>query len=273
MTRMHLHVRHETRYVYEEPVSYSIQALKLTPRIDPGQRVVNWRVYSPGERLEQFDAYGNLTHIVTVETPHSEMRIVVDGIAEIGEGIAVDTPDACGLSPLAFLAPTPLTRPDAGLRSLSERYLGRHPAALEPLLDLVEGIRRAVAYEPGVTDVAHSAAEALDLGVGVCQDQAHVMVACCRAAGVPARYVSGYFYGGDHGEVASHAWADVWLGSEPGWVSLDVTHGERAGERHCRLAVGRDYLDAAPVRGIRRGGGHESMAVSVQVTGGAGQQQ
>jgi transglutaminase-like putative cysteine protease len=85
--------------------------------------------------------------------------------------------------------------------------------------------------------------------------------------------VSGYFYSGDHREIASHAWADVWLGSGYGWVSLDVTHAEEAGARHCRLAIGRDYLDAAPVRGLRRGGGHESMAVSVQVTSGAGQQQ
>ncbi len=270
---MQVHIRHETRYVYEEPVSYSIQALKLTPRIDPGQRVVSWRVTSPGERLEQLDAYGNLTHIVTVETPHRQMCIVVDGIADVGEGIASDAPDACVLSPLAFLAPTALTCPDVGLRRLAERHLGRHPASQGSLLELVEGIRRAVTYEPGITDVTHTAAEALDLGVGVCQDQAQVMVACCRAAGVPARYVSGYFYGGDHGEVASHAWVDVWLGPEQGWVSLDVTHGEVAGERHCRLAVGRDYLDAAPVRGMRRGGGQESMSVSVQVTNGTGQQQ
>jgi transglutaminase-like putative cysteine protease len=263
---MQVRIRHETRYVYDQPVSYSIQALKLTPRTDPGQRVVNWRVISPGERLEQFDAYGNLMHVVTVETPHREMRILVDGIADLGEDIAPDSPDACALSPLAFLAPTVLTCPDAALRRLAERHLGRHPPSTDPLLDLVEGIRKAVVYEPGVTDVTHTAAEALDLGVGVCQDQAQVMVACCRAAGIPARYVSGYFYGGD-------AWVDVWLGPAQGWVSLDVTHGEAAGERHCRLAVGRDYLDAAPVRGMRRGGGHESMAVSVQVTSGPGQQQ
>jgi transglutaminase-like putative cysteine protease len=100
-----------------------------------------------------------------------------------------------------------------------------------------------------------------------------VLVACCRAAGVPARYVSGYFNAGDTGEIASHAWADVWLGPEHGWLSLDVTHAEQTGGQHCRLAVGRDYLDAAPVRGVRRGGGHESMTVTVRVTSGQGQQQ
>jgi len=270
---MLLTIRHETRYEYQEPVSYSIQALKLTPRADPGQRILSWRVQSPGERLEQVDPFGNLTQIVTLETPHREMRILVEGVADIDDDATVMPAESGGLTPLAYLAPTPLTRPDAALRALAERYLGRHPASPSALMDLVAGIRAAVTYEPGVTDVTHSAAEALDLGVGVCQDQAHVLVACCRTAGVPARYVSGYFHGGDPGEVASHAWADVWLGPEQGWLSLDVTHAEQAGTRHCRLAVGRDYLDAAPVRGVRRGGGRESMSVTVRVSSDQGQQQ
>ncbi|MCM2311835.1 MAG: transglutaminase family protein [Steroidobacteraceae bacterium] len=268
---MQLHIRHETCYQYEEPVSYSIQALKLTPRPDPGQRVVNWRVVAPGERLEQLDPYGNLTQFVTLETPHRELRIIVEGITEVDDEATTMAAETGGLSPLAYLAPTALTRADAAVRALAERHLGRHPASPGALMDLVTGIREAVAYEPGVTDVTHTAAEALDLGVGVCQDQAHVLVACCRAAGVPARYVSGYFHGGETGEVASHAWADVWLGQ--GWLSFDVTHAEQAGARHCRLAVGRDYLDAAPVRGVRRGGGHESMSVTVRVSSGQGQQQ
>jgi len=134
-------------------------------------------------------------------------------------------------------------------------------------------IREAVAYQPGVTDVTHAADEALALGVGVCQDQTHVLLACCRAAGIPARYVSGYLHTGEQGETASHAWADVWLDEEQAWVSLDVTHAEHAGARHCRLAVGRDYLDAAPVRGVRRGGGRESMTVAVNVTAGQANQQ
>jgi transglutaminase-like putative cysteine protease len=73
--------------------------------------------------------------------------------------------------------------------------------------------------------------------------------------------------------MASHAWVDVWLGKERGWISLDVTHGEQTGGHHCRLAVGRDYLDAAPVRGVRRGGGQGTMVVSVTVSGGQAQQQ
>ena len=269
---MQLHIRHETHYVYEDTVSYSIQALKLTPRSEPGQRVVTWRVTSPGERIEQVDPYGNLMHVVTLEQPHREARIVTEGIAEISDVVEA-TPETSRLSPLTFLAPTPLTRPDAALRALADHCLGRHPASRRSLADLVDSIRHVVAYTPGVTDVTHSASEVLELGVGVCQDQAHVLVACCRTAGIPARYVSGYFHAGDNGEIASHAWADVRLGADQGWLSLDVTHAEETGGRHCRLAVGRDYLDAAPVRGVRRGGGKEAMTVTVRVSGGQANQQ
>lgn len=267
---MQIHIRHETHYRYQEPVSYSIQALKLTPRTDHGQRVLNWRITTPGERIEQMDPYGNLTHVVTVERPHSEMRIVAEGTADI-DGDVPAGPDASRLSPLAYLAATPLTRASRPLRELAARCLGQDPHGRTALLDLAEAIRAAVVYQPGVTDVSHAASEVLELGVGVCQDQTHVLLACCRAAGVPARYVSGYFHTGERGETASHAWADVWLGDEARWVSLDVTHVEHAGARHCRLAVGRDYLDAAPVRGVRRGGGGESMSVAVRVTEAQGQ--
>ena len=101
---------------------------------------------------------------------------------------------------------------------------------------------------------------------------ARVFIACGRAAGFPAHYVSGYHYTGDDGEVASHAWADAWLGDYAGWLSIDLTHNSLAGERHCRLAVGRDYRDAAPVRGVRQGGGDEAMHVAVIVAASAQQQ-
>jgi transglutaminase-like putative cysteine protease len=234
--------------------------------------VLAWQVQAPGQRLEQVDPFGNLTQIVTTEDGLDRLRIVVSGMVEL-EADGHPIPSAAGeLSPLAYLAPTPLTRPDAALRDLAERHLGRHPAAARSLMDLASGIRAAVTCQPGVTDEARSAAEALDLGAGACQDQAHVLVACCRAARVPARYVSGYVLDEGSGAVASHAWADVWLGPEQGWLSLDVTHAGQAGARHCRLAVGRDCLDAAPVRGVRRGGGRESVTETVRVTTSQGEQ-
>ncbi|HOY24458.1 MAG TPA: transglutaminase family protein, partial [Cellvibrio sp.] len=96
------------------------------------------------------------------------------------------------------------------------------------------------------------------------QDHAHVFIACCRALDLPARYVSGYIHPGDTDHAASHAWADVWL-EGMGWVSFDITNANFAASEHCRLAVGRDYLDACPVRGVRHGGGAEAMEVMVRI--------
>ena len=226
---MQLHIRHETHYVYEETVSYSIQALKLTPRSEPGQRVVSWRVISPGERIEQVDPYGNLMHVVTLEQPHRQASIVVEGVAEISDVVEA-TPET------SRLVTTRLSRAhvaDATGRGAARPYRPM-PRPTPSLAQVARRISRTasgkpVAYTPGVTDVTHSASEALELGVGVCQDQAHVLVACCRVAGIPARCVSGYFHSGDSGDIASHAWADVWLGADEGWLSLDVTHAEETG--------------------------------------------
>jgi transglutaminase-like putative cysteine protease len=98
----------------------------------------------------------------------------------------------------------------------------------------------------------------------VCQDQAHVFIACCRARGIPARYVSGYVHPGDAPHAASHAWADAYL-PEQGWISIDVTHRRFASSSLCRLAIGRDYLSASPVRGVRIGGGDETMEARVNI--------
>jgi transglutaminase-like putative cysteine protease len=123
-----------------------------------------------------------------------------------------------------------------------------------------------VKYNPGITEVTSTAAQALALGNGVCQDHAHLMLACCRARGIPARYVSGYIEPGEVTHGASHAWVDVWLEGK-GWISIDVTHAAFASEIYCRLAVARDYEAAAPVRGRRIGGLEEQLKVSVTVSG------
>ena len=267
---MRIHIRHETRYTYEEPVSYSIQTLKLTPRADHGQRVLAWRITTPGERIEQVDPYGNLTHVVTFEQPHREMRILVEGVAEIDDSTPAG-PDASRLPPLAYLSPTPLTRPSDAVRELASRCVGRHPGSRRAMLDLAGAIREAVVYQPGVTDVTHAADEVLALGVGVCQDHAHVLLACCRAAGIPARYVSGYLHtrppqggGALQGADASHAWVSVWC-PPLGWVELDPTNGCFAGTAHVALAWGRDFSDVSPLRGVILGGAQHQLTVAVQV--------
>jgi len=268
---MQLHIRHETSYRYERPVKYSVQSLHLTPRRDPSQRALAWSITAPGRRLEQVDAYGNISHLLTIEEPHREIRIVVQGVVETTdtEGRQDDGP----LSPLAYLAPTALTAPSEELRSFAQAAVQEQRDPRSRAHALADAVFGAVRYKSGTSDVQDSAAVAFKSGEGVCQDHAHVYLASARVVGLPARYVSGYLYTGDVKDVASHAWVDVWLGAEAGWQSIDVTHKRPAVRTYCRLAVGRDYLDAAPVRGVRQGGGGEKMEATVLVADSLQQQQ
>lgn len=261
-----LRIRHRTSYRYDEPVKYTAQALRLTPRREGRQRILSWSIQAPGRRTEQLDAHGNLTHLLTVEEPHREIEIVVCGAVEsAGEDDIL--PNEGPLSPLAYLANTPLTLANDAIAKLASDSLAGSDPLRDRLYRLADGVRQGVRYRTGSTSVEDSAAAALERGEGVCQDQAHVFISCCRSMGIPARYVSGYLYSGgnDADSAASHAWADAWIAELKGWIGIDVTHREPAGLQHCRLAVGRDYLDAAPVRGVRRGGGHEKMDVDVTV--------
>ena len=267
---MQLHIRHETLYRYGEPVKRSVQNLRLTPRRDPVQRALSWNMSVPGRCRSQVDAYGNIVHLLTLDEPHREIRIVVDGVVETADA-ASPLPEEGNISPLAFLAETPLTRPDEAILAFARSRLQSGGDVPSRLLGLAEAVCEQVRYEKGATDVHESASRAFARGAGVCQDHSHVYIACCRSAGIPVRYVSGYFYVGKEGEIASHAWVDVWTGREQGWMSIDVTHRMPTDGRHCRLAVGRDYLDACPVRGVRRGGGPEEMQVAVRVAASAQQ--
>jgi transglutaminase-like putative cysteine protease len=226
--------------------------------------VLAWRIDAPG-RLQRFmDAYGNVAHTLVLTGRHDVIRVVVTGSVEIDAPPGAPAAGAPGsLSPLVFTVATPLTHAEGAVREFAGRHL---PRAVRPtdLLDLATAICGAVAYQSGTTEVTTTAANALAAGRGVCQDHAHLFIACCRAAGVPARYVSGYVDPGHDEPAASHAWAEAWIDGS-GWVSVDVTHRVLARARHCRLAIGRDYLSAAPVRGVRVGGGAEALDVTVAV--------
>lgn len=265
---MQLRILHRTTYRYDEVVKYSAQALRLTPRREGRQRVLAWSMQAPGRRTNQVDAHGNVTHLLTVEDPHKEIEIIVTGDVEVGgEGELLAHEGT--LSPLAYLFATPLTVADEAIGRLSKENLGGTEPLRERLYALAGAVGERVRYQKGATSVEDTAAAVLARGEGVCQDQAHVFISCCRAAGIPVRYVSGYLYSGDGrngGTAASHAWVDAWVAESKAWLGIDVTQGEPTGVQHCRLAVGRDYLDAAPVRGVRRGGGREMMDVDVLVS-------
>lgn len=266
---MILNIQHETVYRYSSPVDYTIQHLRLTPRSEVQQQTLNWKIEAPGTYHRQKDAYGNLGHILVLDKPHDEIHITVTGQVKIAKENAHLPSDGGDVPLLAFLQPTALTSADESILELaSTAYhakLGKSKVgSVDAMFALLNQIQKALAYLPGTSHVCCSAAEVLELGAGVCQDHAHVFIACCRALDLPARYVSGYIHAGATDHAASHAWADVWLDGL-GWVSFDVKNGNFAASEHCRLAVGRDYFDACPVRGVRHGGGVEAMEVVVRV--------
>jgi transglutaminase-like putative cysteine protease len=263
---MQLHIRHETHYTYSEPVKRSIQNLRLTPRTEASQRALSWAIAAPGKQHAQVDAHGNVVHLLTLDQPHREIRIVVNGVVETDDSSSFSLHEQGNLSPLAYLAATTLSRPDEAILAFAARLDLQPGPNQEALLTLAGNICERIEYTKGATDVRESAAQAFARRKGVCQDHAHVFIACCRASGIPARYVSGYLYTGKNNEVASHAWVDCWLDAKRGWLGVDVTHRSLIGPQHCRLAVGRDYLEACPVRGVRRGGGSEEMHVAVAIS-------
>jgi transglutaminase-like putative cysteine protease len=266
---MLLTIKHETVYRYSSPVDYTIQHLRLTPRSETQQQSLNWSIEAPGRYHKCVDAYGNIGHILVLDKPHDEIHITVTGQVQIAKEKAHLPSDAGEVPLLAYLQATRLTAANDDILELARTVyrlkLGKSKVgSIDAMFALVNQIQRSLCYLPGTSQVHTTAAEVLASQAGVCQDYAHVFIACCRALDLPARYVSGYIHPGNTDHAASHAWADVWL-DELGWVSFDVTNANFAASGHCRLAVGRDYLDACPVRGIRHGGGLEAMEVVVRV--------
>jgi transglutaminase-like putative cysteine protease len=253
---MRIAIDHETNYSYDAPVRSSTQYLRLTPRDSSRQRVIEWRLEVPGRPMRTEDGYGNVLHVLTIDKPMTEIRIRARGV--VVASAALDYTDSVMLSPLLFTRVTPVTTPDDALMQLAESHRRRTGTAAG-LRDLAAAILRRMPFLPGETHVASSAAEAFGTGSGVCQDHAHVFIACCRVLGIPARYVSGYVYSPGHAEmyVASHAWAEAWVVDH--WRSFDIANSCAAGEYHVKLAIGADYFDACPVRGTRSGGGTELM--------------
>ena len=282
---MLISVDHATRYSYESEAGYSIQSLRLTPPSFDGQRVLSWRIDVPGAEIDpcSFDGFGNIVHLATFMGPHSEVVIRASGEVEIEDRGGVVTGLEEISSPWVYLRHTDQTRPGAEIAALAHSIEG--DLSVERLHALSAAVREHVAYEVGATEACTTAAEALAYGRGVCQDHAHVFIACARSVGIPARYVTGYLVTGDLNDDAAdssgpsvvdagedgdgvseahHAWAEAWV-SELGWVGFDVANGLCPTDRYVRLACGLDAEYAAPVRGSRRGGDAEALDVNVVV--------
>jgi transglutaminase-like putative cysteine protease len=242
---MKLGLAHETRYSYESPVRYSTQYLRLTPRDTVRQKVLNWKIETPGQPVGTHDGYGNVLHVLTLDKPVTE--IVIRAVGEVQTSRSVDEPsDFTGtpLSPLLFLRATPLTRADDRIAAFAEGFR-RRAGTLSGLRELAAAANKA---QPG--------ADAASL--------VHAFIASCRLLGVPARFVSGYLCApGVANAVAPHAWAEAWVVDR--WRSFDIVQDSIVGEAHVKVAFGADYNDACPIRGVRTGGGTETMSAVSQI--------
>lgn len=264
---MKLSISHDTAYHYEDTVRASIQYLRLTPQQSRRQRIHNWQLDLPRPARPQQDAFGNVLHVLTLDEPHEAIHIHACGQVEIDEAQEYEADEQ---SALPYLRSTRLTEADEALRQFASAHCSgqrdRHA-----LITLMEALADHMVYTQGSTQVDSTAAEAFAGRAGVCQDHTHAFLACARSLNLPARYVSGYLCTADSEHLASHAWAEIWL--DGAWYSFDVSNRLARPERHLKLAVGLDYLDACPVRGVRRGGGFEHMHAKVHVTPAGADQQ
>lgn len=264
---MRIRIRHETTYRYLEPAKSAIQHLRLTPRNFDGQHVKRWRIDVDRDcrLLNSEDAFGNIVHRFTADGPLDSITTVVEGDITTFDTSGVASGALERFPPALYLRQTPLTAPNPAIVDFARVTTGRERGTLASLHALLSAIYEKMTFDADATHAATTAVEALTQGKGVCQDFAHLFIACARAIGAPARYVSGYYLRSDGDEqVAGHAWAEAYVG-DLGWVGFDPAHGVSPGERHVRLAIALDYLSAAPIRGARSGGAGESMEVRVRV--------
>lgn len=263
---MRLRISHTTTYDYEHPVPYALQQLRLTPKSHGAQTVLHWRTeVSGGQKQLSFeDAHRNTVDLISFDPGTRHITVLCEGEVELRDTHGVTGLHA-GYMPLwMFERVTPLTK--AG--PLCRKVMQTIDSGLDPLArmhSLSAAIRDLVSYETGMSSTSWTAEDVLAAGHGVCQDHAHVFIACARAAGVPARYVSGYLMMDDRiTQEATHAWAEAHV-PELGWVGFDISNGISPDMRYVRIATGLDYGEAAPVSGTRYGSGEERLSVSVEV--------
>ncbi len=261
---MRLHITHTTSLTYDQPISEAYTEVRLRPLDHAGQRCLSFSLHTePREEVLTYtDPYGNLVHHFDVLQPHTVLAVTSESEVITTE---IFTEPVRALSPLdawSFTQPTayaPFT-PELVAFGAAQR-VEDDPAATA--VGLMRAISTGIKYEKGATTVTTTAAQALRLARGVCQDFAHIFLAASRSQGLAARYVSGYLYSiGD--EAASHAWVDVFVPGR-GWLGLDPTHNAAQNGHYVRLAIGRDYADVPPTRGVYKGAGHETLDVAVSL--------
>lgn len=281
-------VRHATRYGYSEPVELAWQLAHLCPVDRPGQVVLRSRVTAtpqPARMSEGLDHFGNRAVWLYLDEPHEDCAVVLDAVVEVDRPPAPSPSDTQPWETVRELAAAS-REPEVAEFLFASHHVPLDPSAfryvaesfpagrtsLEALVHLLARIPKDLAFRPGATTISTPVAQVLAGKAGVCQDFAHLVLAGLRGLGLPARYVSGYLRtrpppGGTRrrGADASHAWVEVWLGPETGWIGIDPTNDVLVANEHVVLAIGRDFSDVSPLKGVLLGGGAHGLSVAVDL--------
>jgi transglutaminase-like putative cysteine protease len=275
-------VRHITRFRYEPAVRESVMEVRLQPRTDMRQRSLSFSLdVTPRANIMVYrDFFGNAVHHFDIPGQHELVEVAAQAIVEVQPPTPLVASDACSWEELddrvaegdywEMLLPSQYARPTELLEKLrAELKLRRQGNPLELLRELNTELYELFEYAPNTTKVDSPIDDALQARRGVCQDFAHIMIALVRQLKIPCRYVSGYLYHEDKVKDrspagATHAWVEAYLG-ELGWVPFDPTNNLPGCERHIRVAVGRDYADVPPTRGVYKGEAASELSVLVSV--------
>lgn len=288
---MRFRISHVTRYNYETPASESFMEARLALTSSPAQTVIKRSlVIAPECPIAEYnDYFGNRVEQFSII--HRHENLVLRAEAEVETHPVPWSPEALDLTvsearqiarsrPIAlydFLHASPAVQLERGIYRIGQRFFRPRADFGDAIHGLMHWVHTHFKYTPGATDVGTTVAEALALRKGVCQDYAHVMIAVLRSAEIPARYVCGYIETDRQrraaqagaprrliGAAESHAWIEVAL-PNGGWYPLDPTNDIPAGERHISLAVGRDFHDTSPTRGVFKGAGRTTLKATVHM--------
>jgi transglutaminase-like putative cysteine protease len=272
---MRIKISHETSFTYSPPAKSVIQLLRLTPRSYEGQHVIRWRISTDIDCVlrQSEDSLGNILHTLSYAKPIERIGVIAEGELETFDTAGIIRGSVEHLSPEVYMRMSPRAEANGALRDFAEETTKDADTTLDKLHALMTAINEIMTYEAEQMRAATIAAEAFALRRGSSQDFAHIFIACARWLGAPARYVSGFLIRPDgESQETGHAWAEAHV-PVIGWVGFDCVNSICVDENYVRIAVGFDYLSAAPARGSRAGGGEETIKVALVINQAQSQRQ